>query len=411
MATERTELQIVILVAAVQFVNILDFMMVMPLGPDFSESLGIATSRLGLLGGAYTGAAAISGVTASSFLDRFDRRSALATSVLGLAAATFMGALAWDFNTLLVARVIAGCFGGPATAVALSIIADVVPIERRGRAMATVMGAFAVASVVGVPAGLELARLATWRAPFIGVGALTLSVMFGVWLLMPPMTGHIGGLKRDSLLRGWIELVKRPVALLMMLTFGTAMFANFSIIPNLATYLQYNLGYPRAKLGLLYLVGGTLSFGVMQVVGRLVDRFGAPLMAAIGCMLLLSVFAAMFFDIGVQLPVVLIFSMFMVASAFRGVPMNTIATRVPRSHERARYMSAQSAVQHTGSAAGATISSFFLVEAADHSLIGMQQVATLSMILVTTIPVMIFTIDRMLRAEDRTAPGPDAGSA
>jgi predicted MFS family arabinose efflux permease len=399
-ATERTELQIVILVAAVQFVNILDFMMVMPLGPDFAESLGIATSRLGLLGGAYTGAAAVSGIAASSFLDRFDRRSALATAVLGLSAATFLGALAWNFETLLMARVIAGAFGGPATAVALSIIADVVPIERRGRAMATVMGAFAVASVLGVPAGLELARLAGWRAPFIGVGSLTLGVMIGVWFLMPSMRSHIGAGPGDKLLKGWLNILKRPVALLMMLTFGTAMFANFAIIPNLATYLQYNLGYPRAQLGILYLVGGTLSFGVMQLVGRLVDRFGAPLMAAIGCALLLGVFSAMFFDVGFQLPVVLIFSMFMVASAFRGVPMNTIATRVPRPHERARYMSAQSAVQHTGSALGATISSFFLVEASDHSLIGMQQVATLSMILVALVPFMIYAIDRMLRAED-----------
>ena len=39
------------LLAFVQFVNILDFMMVMPLGPDFSTELGIATSNLGIVGG------------------------------------------------------------------------------------------------------------------------------------------------------------------------------------------------------------------------------------------------------------------------------------------------------------------------------------------------------------------------
>ena len=56
-----SERAIVFLVGAVQFVNILDFMMVMPLGPDFSRALGIPTSHLGYIGGAYTAAASVAG--------------------------------------------------------------------------------------------------------------------------------------------------------------------------------------------------------------------------------------------------------------------------------------------------------------------------------------------------------------
>ena len=53
-----SERMVVLLVAAVQFVNILDFMMVMPLGPDFAAALGIPTSHIGMIGGSYTLAAA-----------------------------------------------------------------------------------------------------------------------------------------------------------------------------------------------------------------------------------------------------------------------------------------------------------------------------------------------------------------
>ena len=56
-----SERQLVFLVGAVQFVNVLDFMMVMPLGPDFARALDIPVSRLGLVGGVYTAAAAVSG--------------------------------------------------------------------------------------------------------------------------------------------------------------------------------------------------------------------------------------------------------------------------------------------------------------------------------------------------------------
>src|SRR5207244_5127541 len=107
------ERAVVLLVAAVQFVNILDFVMVMPMGPDFAAGLGIPASKLGLIGGSYTAAAAISGLAGSFFLDRFDRRPALGVAMLGLVAGTALGAAATGLPSLLAARVLAGLFGGP----------------------------------------------------------------------------------------------------------------------------------------------------------------------------------------------------------------------------------------------------------------------------------------------------------
>src|SRR5207249_1638705 len=118
-ASERS---IVFLVAAVQFVNILDFMMVMPMGPFFSTALHIPTSNLGYVGGSYTAAASIAGLVGSLFLDRFDRRKALGVAMLGLVVATAMGGFAVGMRSLLAARILAGTFGGPATSISLSII-------------------------------------------------------------------------------------------------------------------------------------------------------------------------------------------------------------------------------------------------------------------------------------------------
>src|ERR1700682_672390 len=128
----RRALAVVLLVAAVQFVNILDFVMVMPMGPDFAAALGIPSSRLGLIGGSYTAAAAVAGLVSSFFLDRFDRRAALGIAMLGLVLGTALGGLATGLGTLMMARMVAGAFGGPATSLSLSIVADVVPPEPRG---------------------------------------------------------------------------------------------------------------------------------------------------------------------------------------------------------------------------------------------------------------------------------------
>jgi predicted MFS family arabinose efflux permease len=160
----RSERLIVFLVGAIQFVSILDFMMVMPLGPDFARALGISTAHLGVIAGSYTLTAAVSGIIAATFLDRFDRRSALGVALFGLVTGTAMGALAQGLTSLVLARGLAGAFGGPATAISLSIIADVVPPARRGRAMGAVMGAFSVASVLGVFAALQLATWGGWRS-------------------------------------------------------------------------------------------------------------------------------------------------------------------------------------------------------------------------------------------------------
>src|SRR5437773_10195696 len=111
------ERRIIFLLAAVSFVNILDFKMVMPMGPDFARALAIPPSKLGIIGGSYTAAAAVAGLVGALFLDRFDRRSALAVAMLGLVTGTAAGGLARGFGSLVAARVLAGMFGGPASSV------------------------------------------------------------------------------------------------------------------------------------------------------------------------------------------------------------------------------------------------------------------------------------------------------
>src|SRR5260221_10085610 len=98
---DRRERPIVFLIAAVQFVNILDFVMVMPMGPDFAAALGIPSSRLGMIGGCYTAAAALSGLASSFFLDRFHRRPALGPAMLGLVAGTAPVGFATGFPSFI----------------------------------------------------------------------------------------------------------------------------------------------------------------------------------------------------------------------------------------------------------------------------------------------------------------------
>jgi predicted MFS family arabinose efflux permease len=392
-----SERAIVFCVGAVQFVNILDFMIVMPLGPDFATALDIPLSHIGYVGGSYTAAASISGLAGAFFLDRFDRKKALSVAMTGLVLGTLSGAFATGLGTLMLARVVAGAFGGPATSLSYSIIADVIPPERRGRAMGAVMGAFSIASILGVPAGLELARRGGWRLPFIAVAVLGAILGTYAHAVLPPMFGHLALARKRRFGRDLLELVRPDVLLsLMMTTF--VMGASFIVIPNIAPYLLYNLGYPRARLGILYLVGGAVSFVAMRGVGVLVDRFGSARVATFGTVFASTVTYLGFARVPPAFPVMLIFVLFMLAMAFRNVAYNTLTSKVPRPDERARFSSIQSSVQHLASALGAFASTQFLSELPDHSLVGVNGTAYASIALGICATPFMWIVERRVLA-------------
>jgi predicted MFS family arabinose efflux permease len=393
-----SERKLLFLIGSVQFVNVLDFVMVMPLGPDFALALDIPTSHLGIVGGSYTAAAAIAGVVGSLFLDRFDRRKALGWALLGLVLGTALGGLAWDLGSLITARVVAGSFGGPATSIAGAIIADSVSPERRGRAMGAVMGAFSAASVLGVPMGLELARLGGWQLPFFAVAGLGLLVAGLGVALLPPMTGHL--VRREGSGQASFAFLRRPVELLTLLSGACMMFGSFALIPNLSAYFQFNRGYPRAQLGLLYLAGGTVSFLTMRLAGKTADRIGSARTAALGTAgFVISLFVG-FIQPLTWLPVLVLFVAFMVTSSFRMVAVQTLTTRVPAPHERARFMSAQSCAQHLASAAGAMLASQLLSTRADGGLVGMDRVASVAAVLAALVPVLMGLIEPRVKQRE-----------
>ena len=366
-------------------------MMVMPLGPDFARDLHVPTSTLGLIGGSYTAAAAVAGLLGLFFLDRFGRRRALVIAIAGLSFGTLMGAFATDLPTLLMARILAGIFGGPATSLALAIVTDVVPAHRRGRAMGAVMGAFSAASVLGLPLGLELARLSSWRSPFFVVAGLSVVVTVLARVLLPRLDGHLAhGASPVVTVARLRSLVSRAEVRLAWMLVAVTNFASFLFVPNLSALLQQNLGYPRADLGTLYLVGGGISFFTMRVAGRLVDRFGSARLITTCVIVVSAVIAQAGIVPSTVVPVLALFQ------SGRNVSLTTLTSKVPRADERAGYQSLQSAVQHAAAAAGAVSSSAMLTDRGGH-LDGMPALEMVSVVLgLTGVPVAL-ALERRLR--------------
>jgi predicted MFS family arabinose efflux permease len=325
--------------------------------------------------------------------------------MLGLAAATAAGGLATGLPSLIAARAAAGAFGGPATSVALAIIADVVPPARRGRALGAVMTAFSVASVAGVPAGLEIARHGTWRTPLLAVAGLGIAVTAGVFLLLPPLRRHLDGPGAGSDPAPFRDVVRRPAARLAFAATAAVMMAGFSLIPNIAAYVQQNLGYPRTGMGILYFAGGLVSVATMRGIGAIVDRLGAFRVATAGTALFLPVVLIWFVAPSPGVPVVAVFVAFMLSMSLRNVPYTTMVSRVPAPAERARFMSLNSSLQHLSIAAGAFLSTRLLHDLPDGRIGGMTALGGIAMLLGAVHPVVM----RALEARVGAAGPPDPG--
>lgn len=272
--------------------------------------------------------------------------------------------------------------------------------------MGAVMGAFAAASVLGVWSALELSRIGDWRTPFFAVAGLGLVLVTAVIWVMPPMRGHLETIGQSRPVRSLRAFLADPTVLLSLAATGLTMLGAFALIVNLSAYLQFNLGYPRGRLGFLYMMGGLVSFFSMRLAGRTVDRRGSVQVVTVGTALIVAVIALTFLPARPLIPAVALFIGFMMGNSTRIVALNTLTMRVPDANERARFMSAQSAVSHIATATGAGASALVLHEQPDHSLAGMPTLAVAAIVLSAALPFVIAAIASRVRARSVAASPP-----
>ncbi len=272
--TPRRERWLLLTLAGIQFTHILDFLIMMPLGPQFTALFGISNAEFGLLVSAYTLSAGFSGLMAATYIDRFGRKQLLLSMYALFGLATLACAFAPDYVWLMVARVAAGLFGGVLSALSQTIVADVIPFERRGRAMSVVMTSFSVSTVAGVPLGLFLAAHFNWHAPFVAIAVLVGLLALGAWQTLPRLDAHLHHPERVSVWRGIGQVLAEANHLKAFAVSGLMMFAAFSVIPYITIYLQSNAGMQASEVPWIYLCGGVATLLSARFFGRLTDQVG-----------------------------------------------------------------------------------------------------------------------------------------
>ena len=365
------ELRLLLVLAAVQFTHVVDFMIMMPLGPQFMRLFGIDPRQFGFLVSAYTFAAAASGFLAAFRIDRADRKRALLALYAGFIVATALCGLAPGYATLLAARVVAGAFGGVLGGLVLAIVADLVPYERRAGATAIVASAFSLASVMGIPSALWLAARFSWRAPFLALAATSVAVAVLAIRVLPrdALASRAGGEVAFAPL-GQLEAIfgvanhRRSFALMIAL-----MFAGFTVIPFIAPYNVANVGVTESDLAIIYFVGGIATLVTSQVIGRLADRYGKRRVFTIVAFLsVVPLFVTTHLP-PLPLPQVVAASvLFFVLVPGRFGPAMALVSGSVEPRLRGSFMTFNAAIQQLGAGLAALVAGLIVGRAADGTL-------------------------------------------
>jgi len=349
---QKNERLFLLVLAGIQFTHILDFMIMMPLGPQLIRVMQIDTHEFGLLLSSYTFTAAASGLLAATYVDRFDRRKLMLTLYVLFIIATLFCGIAPGFLSLLAARAMAGAFGGVLGAMVQTMIADVIPFERRGQAMGTVMAAFSVSTVAGVPLGLFLAEHLTllgWRAPFFFIVLVSCIILAFGYRHLPPLTGHMEKKQSGNVFQQIYAVARAPAHLKAFFFVGLLMM-NFSVIPYIALYYTANLGMTDSFITVIYLVGGAATLLSSRMIGRLADRQGK--LRTFRWVAIASFLPILVTTHLVPVPwwIVLVNStLFFVLVSGRMIPGMAMVTAVAPLQVRGTFMSLGSSVQMLGS--------------------------------------------------------------
>ncbi|WP_157604377.1 MFS transporter [Rhizobacter sp. Root1221] len=357
------------MLAFLQFAVILDFMLMAPLGALIMPALSIDTQQFGLIVSAYAFSAGASGLLTAGFADRFDRKKLLLFFYTGFVLGTVWCGIANSFETLLIARIVTGLFGGVIGSVVLAIATDLFPQQMRGRVMGVIQTAFAASQVLGIPVGLYLSNHWNWHVPFLAMAAIGAAGGVVVAWGMRPVTGHLALPQERGPWKHLHHTLAEPRHLLAFATTALVATGGFMLMPFSSAYIVGNLGIDLHSLPTVYLVTGlcTILFG--PLIGRAADKYGKFQVFVAGSALSI-VMVLVYTHLGpVSLPVLVAINAVMFVGIFsRIIPFQALMASVPSPAQRGSFNAISASIQQLSGGIASVIAGHIVVLGADGKL-------------------------------------------
>jgi DHA1 family tetracycline resistance protein-like MFS transporter len=276
------------------FVDMLGFGIILPILPLHAQRLGGAGAWVGALLTAYALAQFVAAPVLGALSDRYGRRRLLLLALAGSMVSLALTGVAGSLALLLLARLVAGGFGG-AIAVGQAYAVDLVPAKHRTHALGLVGASVGLGFVVGpgIGSGLAAAGLGFTGICLVAAALAGANLVAGLVLLPPPVLSKrrtrrvsVSGAGRERLRTLTAALAQRRLRPLLLAMFAiTFAFAGMETTFALLGAARFGLG--PAGLGLVFTGVGVVMVIVQgAIVGRVTARYGHRPVAVAGASLL-----------------------------------------------------------------------------------------------------------------------------
>ncbi len=275
---------------AVNFVDMIGFMIVLPLLPFYALKLHATPETIGRLIASFSIAQLLAAPLWGRMSDRYGRRPALLIGLSASAIAYVVFGFASTVWLLFLSRLVQGA-GGGTTGVAQAYVADTVEPADRARALGWLSAATSAGVMVGPAIGSSAAHLGQ-AAPGLVAATLCLINVFFAWRWLPESRKEpaqkSAQTRRPLWHPAWVAL-RHPTTRIgrLLWIYGVGMLAFASMTSVMALYLGAEFGIDEKTIGYIFLYVGVLSFVMRSLLlGPIVDRIGETWAMRIGTMLL-----------------------------------------------------------------------------------------------------------------------------
>ncbi|WP_028981363.1 MFS transporter [Sporocytophaga myxococcoides] len=356
-STTLKEIALIFLLACIQFTFVIDYIVILPLGPEIMKSFQIRPDEYGLIISAYTLTAAIAGFFSSFFIDRFDRKQALLFCLFYFLTGSILSYIANTYYFFMLARMFTGAFGGVMSSLVMIYLGEKFSLKKLGVATSFVMIANGMATIVGVPTAVFFSDNFGWKFPFMVLLCINFIVITLTYFFLPKTQ------KSSTITRSNVSVKLRsvvlnanfiwPVIFMSLLTFA----GGATILPFLSAFVSTNFYFSTEEIALMFFYGGLAALFVNPIVGYLIDKFGKQnVFLLLNFVSIIPLLLLTTFPFTEKNATLLVTTLFWCLSTARQMSGLTLVNSLFPSEHRGRFITINSSIQLLAGSAATAIS-------------------------------------------------------
>ena len=339
------------------FLGVADNQATLALLPSIGQSFDVRILGRGLLITAYSLGAAVASLGAGMLSDHYGRKRFLQWAILVFSVSSWLTSRTADFHGLVLTRVLTGLAAGTLSTCTVAFAGDWFAYRVRGRAVGIISSAYFAGPILGVPAATELANRMGWQSAYV---VLASGALLG-WILtlrLPQDQPQSERMAISEIIRVTREtfrgfLGRRDtvgvVGIAFLVSGGLVGFLAY-----LSQWLREDLGLATSTVGRIWALGGLVALIGAPLGGLLSDRWGKK-SVAVGSNILLALALISIPWTRWGIPLLILFGLISLASAFRQGPLTALITGLVSREQRGSLIALRNVSSQLGIAASTVV--------------------------------------------------------